>query len=752
MKIAAPSTEKDITVFNLLSPEVKGDISGNTITITVPYGTDVTKLVSKFTLSPFAVVKVNGIAQTNGVTQNDFTNPVSYEVFAQDNSSKVYTVIVVVTPRVKSAAKEILSFSVSSPNTSCVVSTNTITATVPYGTDVKNMIATFVASDSAKVYVNSVLQTSGVTKQDFSSPVVYTVIAEDGTTNNYTVTITIAAKVLSSAKDIISFAIQTPAISCSVNGTDIKAELPFGTDLKQLIAVFSVSPLSTVTINGKSQVSGSTVNDFSNLLTYTVTAEDGSYQNYDVTLTVATKSKAKEITEFSLVNPAITATIDQNTITATVPFGTDVTKLVANFTVSNLATVSVNGVAQISGQTSNDFSQALSYTVTAEDGSTQVYVVKITIAPSTKSNDKEMLSFGFVSPAVKAQISGTNIMVTLPYGTDVTKLMANFLVSDKATVSVNGTTQVSGTTINNFSNSVVYVVTAEDGTSKSYTVFVSLAKNSAKEISSYLFISPVANGVVNGNTISLQVPAGTDVKKLVASFTVSPGAIIKVGGVVQQSGVTPNDFSNPVTYTVVAEDGTSVEYQVIVYVLAVQKSSEKEMLTFGITNPYTVGVISGNAISLTVPYGTDVKSLTAFFTISPKATAYIGAAGQITGVSINNFSYPVTYTVTAEDGTSKTYVVTVTVDKNPLSLDEIKTEKIVVYPNPTHGELHVQAQVGALSISVMDLQGRVVYRHDNPLYSGNDLSINLQDLEAAVYVVQVTQNGVSNLQKIELIK
>ena len=752
ISVTPASNEKDITVFNLLSPAVKGDINGNTITVSVTYGTDVTKLVSTFTLSPFAVVKVNGITQTNGVTQNDYTNPVSYEVFAQDNSSKVYTVIVLVAPRVKSAAKEILSFSVSSPNTSCVVSTNTITATVPYGTDVKNMTATFVASDSAKVYINSVLQTSGVTKQDFSKPIVYNVIAEDGTTNNYTVTISVAAKVLSSAKDIISFAIQSPAITCSVNGTDIKGILPFGTDVKQLIAVFTSSPLSKGTINGKLQVSSTTVNDFTNLVTYTVTAEDGSYQNYDVTLTVESKSKAKEITEFSFVNPSITATIDQNTITATVPYGTDVTKLAANFTVSILANVSVNGVTQISGQTSNNFTNTLSYIVTAEDGSTQVYIVKITIAPSSKSNANEMLSFSFVSPAVKAQISGGNIMVTLPYGSDLTKLMVNFMVSDKATVSVNGIAQVSGTTVNNFSNSLVYVVTAEDGSTKSYSVFVSLAKNSAKAITSYLFTNPTASGVVNGNTISLQVPAGTDVKKLLASFTASPGAIVKVAGVVQQSGVSSNDFTNPVTYTVVAEDGTSVEYQVIVYVLAVQKSSEKEILSFGLTNPYTVGVITGTSISLTVPYGTDVKSLTAFFTISPKANAYIGSAGQITGVSINNFSFPVSYTITAEDGTTKTYVVTVTVDKNPLSLDAINMQQVAVYPNPTKGELHVQAQVGSLSISVMDLQGRMVYNIDNPSYIGDMISIDLSTLESSVYMVQITQNGVSSIHKVELIK
>lgn len=369
-----------------------------------------------------------------------------------------------------------------------------------------------------------------------------------------------------------------------------------------------------------------------------------------------------------------------------------------------------------------------------------------------KSSAKEITAFSFVNPAVKAQITGNNIFVTLPYGTDLTKLLADFQLSDKATVTVNGIEQVSGTTVNNFSNSLVYVVTAEDGTTQSYTVFVSLAKNNAKEITSYLFTNPVANGVIKGNTISLQVPAGTDVKKLVASFTTSPGATLKVGAELQQSGITSNDFTNPITYTVVADDGTSEDYQVIVLVIPVEKSSEKELLSFGITKPYTIGVIAGTSVSLTVPYGTDLSSLIAFLTVSPKATAYIGSVEQVTGVSINNFSMPVSYTITAEDGTTNTYVVTVTVDKNPLSLDAINLEQVAVYPNPTTRQFYVQARAGSLSISVADLQGKIIYSLENPSYIGNAVSIDLSAFESSVYMVHVTQNGVSSIHKVELIK
>jgi len=96
------------------------------------------------------------------------------------------------------------------------------------------------------------------------------------------------------------------------------------------------------------------------------------------------KSSAKEITGFSFagLTPAVTGTIDATlkAITATVPPGTDVTKLVPTITVSDKATVSTaSGVAQ-------DFSKTVTYTVKAEDGSTQAYTVVISVIINTFSD------------------------------------------------------------------------------------------------------------------------------------------------------------------------------------------------------------------------------------------------------------------------------------------------------------------------------------------------------------------------------
>lgn len=68
------------------------------------------------------------------------------------------------------------------------INDNNITACTPLVTDVKNLIATF-TTNGEKILVNNLEQTSGITSNDFTNPVTYTIIAADGETNQYTVSV-----------------------------------------------------------------------------------------------------------------------------------------------------------------------------------------------------------------------------------------------------------------------------------------------------------------------------------------------------------------------------------------------------------------------------------------------------------------------------------------------------------------------------------------------------------------------------------
>jgi hypothetical protein len=90
------------------------------------------------------------------------------------------------------------------------------------------------------------------------------------------------------------------------------------------------------------------------------------------------------------------------------------------------------------------------------------------------------------------------------------------------------------------------------------------------------------------------------------------------------------------------------------------QSGEKQILTFAVTvgGEATQGTVNQTAhtVALALPAGTAVTALAPVITLSDKA-AVVPASGVE-----QNFTSPVTYTVTAENGTTQDYTVTVTVE------------------------------------------------------------------------------------------
>jgi hypothetical protein len=95
-----------------------------------------------------------------------------------------------------STGNAITSFSVPGGSTAVINDVDsTVAISVPYGTDTTTLIATFTISDSATVLVGATPQISGTTANDFTSTVTYEVTAEDGTPQNWLVTVTVSAYV-----------------------------------------------------------------------------------------------------------------------------------------------------------------------------------------------------------------------------------------------------------------------------------------------------------------------------------------------------------------------------------------------------------------------------------------------------------------------------------------------------------------------------------------------------------------------------
>jgi hypothetical protein len=686
----APIDAKAITAYAFLSADNDGlggnvvaTINGRSISVTVPAGTNVRALVATFSTTG-ARVTVGAVPQFSGTTPNRFTSPVGYRVTAADGSTQDYTVTVTIA---QAGAKEITAFAFLSANNAAlggnVIATirgTSIAATVPAGTSLAALIATFSAT-GATIAVGGAAQASGVTPNDFTSPVEYRVTATDGSTRDYTVAVTVAP---TTAKALTAYAFVSADnaelggdVIATISGTSITATVPTGTRIAALVATFSTTG-TNVTVGGAAQASGATANDFTHPVIYRVTAADGSTRDYTVTVTVA-PATAKAITAYAfrsaenaMLGADVIATISGRSITASVPAGTSVGALVATFSTSG-ARVTVGGTLQASGATVNDFSTPVAYQVTAADGSTQDYAVTVIVAPA---GAKEIIRYAFRSADnaalggdVIATISGASIAATVPAGTSVASLVATFS-STGARVTVGSVAQASGATANDFTSPVLYRVTAADGSTRDYTVTVTVTPATAKAITGYAFLSADNAGpgsdviaTISGRTIAATVPSGTNLTALVATFSTT-GARVTVGGTLQVSGATANDFTAPVTYRVTALDGSIQDYTVLV---TVAPASAKAITAYafrsadnGSLGGDVVAAINGRSISATVPSGTNVSALVATFSTTGTGVSVAGAP-QVSGATPDDFTSPVIYRVTAADGSTQDYAVTVIV-------------------------------------------------------------------------------------------
>jgi hypothetical protein len=206
-------------------------------------------------------------------------------------------------------------------------------------------------------------------------------------------------------------------------------------------------------------------------------------------------------------------------------------------------TVTVNEGSTFTPEGAQDFSgAAVPYTVTSEAGETKVYEVTVQVQQSNSASI-ELFQFrsvdnyeqGWETDAV-GDIDGTDISVTVPFGTDRTSL--------KPTITWMGASIEPDDAARDWTNAVEYTVRAEDGTTAVYTVTVSeaifhsitLSVSGTHSFPDSVFIHgapPPALSVTVTNTgnqptgaLSIALPEGTE------SFTLSSTSLdsLELGG------------------------------------------------------------------------------------------------------------------------------------------------------------------------------------------------------------------------------
>ncbi len=115
-------------------------------------------------------------------------------------------------------------------------------------------------------------------------------------------------------------------------------------------------------------------------------------------------------------------------------------------------------------------------------------------------------------------------------------------------------------------------------------------------------------------------------------------------------------------------------------------SSENGLLTFSLADvdrTFKIDLTAGTVThDVALPFGFDASGLVATFTIPEAASVAVGNVEQVSGVTANDFSTPVTYTVTAED-TTMTADFVVTVDISETAWNQIATDPFVALTRPS---------------------------------------------------------------------
>lgn len=284
------------------------------------------------------------------------------------------------------------------------------------------------------------------------------------------------------------------------------------------------------------------------------------------TINVTETSADFDYFAYEAVFPPIEGEKEGDSIFLTVPYKTDVSSMIMTFD-AGFADVYVDDSLQASGVTANDFREPVKYELTSWDGAeTTAYTVRVKKVPP--KTEKELFSFGFQGVEDETTIDHDSLIIKsmLPFGTSINNLVAEFTVSESAIVKVDGSTQTSGSTANNFLQNVEYDIVAEDGSVKTYDVQISFKPSDKNNFLYFAFSDPSVVGEIDNEekTITITVPEGTDVSAMAPIISTSKESTVYIGGEVQISGESVVDFTNPVYYIVEAENGDIALYKVSV--------------------------------------------------------------------------------------------------------------------------------------------------------------------------------------------
>ncbi|NOV04368.1 alginate lyase family protein [Paenibacillus planticolens] len=517
-----------------------------------------------------------------------------------------------------------------------------ILVTVPKDTVLTGLVASFTIT-GASVKVGSVTQVNGVTPNDFTNPVVYTVVSPGGQTRNYTVKVVKSSSNLPFTMYAVGFNDyrQDPFVEAK-----LKEDSAYNKNLFDVIAPLpqAASDFEPFTwykgfYNNGTLVSQAQVfiKDGNSQHTQSMPAairllKDSNFGS-SITANVDTTNYANISGSF------FARTQDQNTSTGY--------KLYTEWSVDGGATWNVaNTLVRDSSNTTltdsyNNIPFAFSINDSRADNNRNFLLrfrldkssagymnfddLQLFGAPIYDLSQKDLTSFSFqtLSLPVTGIIKANNdIVLTVPKGTDVTKLTASFSTTGER-VRVGSKIQDSDNTVNDFSSPIVFTVDAGDGSWKNYTVKVSIEQQTPADIAAGItFIE-----APDQHAVKLALPSVPDGYTITIKSSDRPDIISLDGTIIPPNADTTVTLVLEVTRT---SDGTKASTISIPVAITAAKTVIATLTGSG-------SVIAGGSFDLTYGLANVTSRVYAqdfTFTYDPNQVEFVSAASVKAGFQL----------------------------------------------------------------------------------------------------------------------
>ncbi|TKB66853.1 MAG: cadherin-like beta sandwich domain-containing protein [Nitrospira sp.] len=536
--------------------------SGGTTQYTVDISNNITS--ATITAQPAVAgdsVTINGQATTSSVIPlgaAGITTPVNIVVSETGTNSRTYTVLFVRAGLTGNNSLQDLS--VSPGTLDSEFTANDLNYSVDVANTVGSIRVTPTLSDpAATMTVNGQATNSGQARtvtlnpagQPTNIPIVVT--AQNGTPKTYQVTVSRGVSGNNNLQGLtVSPGTLDRAFLASRTGYTVNVA---STVVNITVTPRVQDPAATMTVNGQGTNSGQArtiqlgAEGSNTPIIITVTAQNGTQKTYTVGINRAARNGNNNLRILTVSPGTLTPSFDEGLLTYTVDVANNVGTINVTPTPDDsTATMTVNGQAIGSGQSRtvslNPAGQDTNVpiVVTAQNGNAKSYLITVSRGVSSNNTLQSLtVSPGTLNPTFSANRTSYTVNVA----STVTSVTVTPRVQDgTASMTVNGQPSTSGQaqTIQlgpaGSNTSVIIIVTAQNGTQRTYTVGINRAALGGNNNLSALTVSPGSlDATFNANDLSYTVEVGSSVSSITVTPTrQDPNATITVNGTPATSG------------------------------------------------------------------------------------------------------------------------------------------------------------------------------------------------------------------------